>query len=303
MVNNMKKRIKKIQQEILNYEMEDLETTSLELTLAMLENNYQPSMKDYERVDLARDINRPTSKEFIANIFDDFIELHGDRLYGDDQAIIGGIGLLNEMPVTIIGVQKGKDASENIKYNFGMPHPEGYRKALRLMNQANKFKRPIITLINTPGAFPGMEAEMRGQNLAIAKNLVGMMELEVPVIAIVIGEGGSGGALALGVANQVWMLENSIYSILSPEGFASILYKDASKAKEVVSIMKITSDKLVEMNIVDRIISERDAGINQSYNDICNEMKASLTKEITLMKQLRPHQIKKQRYNRFKDFV
>lgn len=303
MVNKMKKKIRKIQQDIINYQSEDLNTASLELDLAILEQRYQPQVEDYQRVELARDVNRPTALEFIDKIFDDFIEIHGDRLYGDDKSIIGGIAFLKGLPVTVIGVQKGKDANENIKYNFGMPHPEGYRKALRLMKQANKFKRPIITLINTPGAYPGLEAEKRGQNLAIAQNLVGMMELDVPVIAIIIGEGGSGGALALGVGNQVWMLENSIYSILSPEGFASILYKDASKASEVVSIMKITSDKLLEMGIIDHVISETKQGINMGFDEVCSDLKDSLYREITIMNHQRPAQIKKQRYNRFRDFI
>lgn len=299
----MKKKIKKIQQDIINYQKEELSTSSLELDLAIFENKYQPQVEDYQRVEIARDVKRPTSLEFINKIFDNFIEIHGDRLYGDDQSIIGGIAFLNELPVTVIGVQKGKDANENIKYNFGMPHPEGYRKALRLMKQANKFKRPIITLINTPGAYPGLEAEQRGQNLAIAQNLVGMMELEVPVIAIIIGEGGSGGALALGVGNQVWMLENSIYSILSPEGFASILYKDASKAREVVSIMKITSDKLLEMGIIDHVISETSQGINEGFDEVAQDLKDSLYHEINLMRNIKPAQLKKQRYNRFRDFI
>ncbi len=302
-MNKMKKKIRKIQQDIINYQSEDLNTASLELDLAILEQRYQPQVEDYQRVELARDVNRPTALEFIDKIFDDFIEIHGDRLYGDDKSIIGGIAFLKGLPVTVIGVQKGKDANENIKYNFGMPHPEGYRKALRLMKQANKFKRPIITLINTPGAYPGLEAEKRGQNLAIAQNLVGMMELDVPVIAIIIGEGGSGGALALGVGNQVWMLENSIYSILSPEGFASILYKDASKASEVVSIMKITSDKLLEMGIIDHVISETKQGINMGFDEVCSDLKDSLYREITIMNHQRPAQIKKQRYNRFRDFI
>ena len=303
MVNKMKKKIKKIQQEINNYQNEGLSTTSLELDLSILEKRYQPKVEGYQRVELARNVTRPTSLEFINEIFDGFVEMHGDRLFGDDKSIIGGVAFLKNMPVTVIGVQKGKDATENIKYNFGMPHPEGYRKALRLMKQANKFKRPIITLINTPGAYPGLEAEKRGQNLAIAQNLVGMMELEVPVISIIIGEGGSGGALALGVGNQVWMLENSIYSILSPEGFASILYKDASKASEVVPLMKITSDVLLEMSIIDHVISETENGINEGFSEICVDIRESLYKEISHMKHQKPAQIKKQRYNRFRDFV
>ena len=195
----------------------------------------------WERVQIARQADRPKSSDYIKNIFDDFIELHGDRAYGDDNAIIGGIALLGKIPVTVIGEEKGKSAKENIKRNFGMPEPEGYRKALRLMKQAEKFHRPIITFIDTPGAYPGMGAEERGQGEAIARNIMEMSGLKVPIISVVIGEGSSGGALAIGVGDRIVMLENAIYSVLSPEGFASILYKDSSKAKEAAENMKITA--------------------------------------------------------------
>jgi len=183
----------------------------------------------WEKVQIARQTQRPKTTDYIKNIFNDFIEFHGDRNFGDDKAIIGGIALLDEIPVTVIGEQKGKSAKENMERNFGMPEPEGYRKALRLMKQAEKFKRPIITFIDTPGAYPGVGAEERGQGEAIAKNIMEMSKLKVPIICIVIGEGSSGGALAIGVGDKIVMLENAVYSILSPEGFASILYKDASK--------------------------------------------------------------------------
>ena len=195
----------------------------------------------WERVQIARQADRPKSSDYIKNIFDDFIELHGDRAYGDDNAIIGGIALLGKIPVTVIGEEKGKSAKENIKRNFGMPEPEGYRKALRLMKQAEKFHRPIITFIDTPGAYPGMGAEERGQGEAIARNIMEMSGLKVPIISVVIGEGSSGGALAIGVGDRIVMLENAIYSVLSPEGFASILYKDSTKAKEAAENMKITA--------------------------------------------------------------
>lgn len=209
-----------------------------------------------DKVGLARKSDRPKSLDYINLIFDDFIELHGDRCYSDDKSIVAGIAKINDIPVTVIGQQKGKTTSENIERNFGMTNPDGYRKALRLMKQAEKFGRPIITFIDTPGAYPGIGAEERGQGEAIARNLMEMSRLEVPVICIVIGEGSSGGALALGVGDRIVMLENAVYSILSPEGFASILYKDASKASEAAEKMKITAQDLKEMNIIDKIISE-----------------------------------------------
>ena len=208
----------------------------------------------WDRVTLAREIERPKALDYIENIFDDFMELHGDRNFGDDKSIIGGIAYLDAMPVTIIGEQKGKNARENIERNFGMPNPEGYRKALRLMKQAEKFGRPIITFIDTPGAYPGIGAEERGQGEAIARNMLEMSQLKVPIICIVIGEGSSGGALAIAVGDRIIMLENAVYSILSPEGFASILYKDASKAKEAAENMKITAKDLKNLNIIDKII-------------------------------------------------
>ena len=195
----------------------------------------------------ARDQGRLTALDFAQGIFDDFIELHGDRNFRDDGAIIGGIGRLNGQAVTVVGIQKGRNLQDNLNRNFGQPHPEGYRKALRLMKQAEKFGRPVVTFINTAGAYPGVGAEERGQGEAIARNLMEMSDLKVPIIAIIIGEGGSGGALALAVADKVWMLENTIYSILSPEGFATILWKDGSRSEEAAELMKITSGELLNM--------------------------------------------------------
>lgn len=212
----------------------------------------------WERVKIARGNERPTSIDYITHIFDRFLELHGDRLCRDDGAIVGGIATINQIPVTVIGQQKGRNIKQNMKRNFGMPYPEGYRKALRLMKQAEKFNRPIICFVDTPGAFCGIEAEMRGQGEAIARNLYEMSSLKVPILSIVIGEGGSGGALALAVANEVWMLENATYSILSPEGFASILWKDSKRADEAAGIMKITADDLYQLKIVDKVIMEQE---------------------------------------------
>ncbi|WP_017415111.1 acetyl-CoA carboxylase carboxyltransferase subunit alpha [Clostridium tunisiense] len=221
-----------------------------------MENNIKIKLTAWDKVNIARAISRPTALDYIEKVFDNFIELKGDRNYGDDAAIVGGIGEFKGIPVTIIGIQKGNNTKENIARNFGMPKAEGYRKALRLMKQAEKFKRPVITFIDTPGAFCGVEGEERGVGEAIAKNLMEMSTLRCPIISIVIGEGGSGGALALAVADEVWMLEHSIYSILSPEGFASILYKDASKAREAAEKMKITSKDLLNFEIIDRVIKE-----------------------------------------------
>ena len=254
----------------------------------------------YEIVKLARKVTRPNAKEYIDYIFTNFIELHGDRAYKDDKAVIGGIALLDKTPVTIIGIQKGATIEENIERNFGSPHPEGYRKALRLMKQAEKFNRPIITFINTSGAYCGIGAEERGQGEAIARNLFEMANLKVPIIAIVIGEGGSGGALALGVSDKVFMLENSVYSILSPEGFASILWKDSSKASEAAELMKITAKDLLELGVIEKVIPEVDGGVEFDFMYTAHFLKEELIKEIENLKNLDVNKLLDERYNRFR---
>lgn len=211
----------------------------------------------WDRVKRARSSERPTSIDYISGIFDRFMELHGDRVCRDDGAVVGGIAQLDGIMVTVIGQQKGRTLKQNQKRNFGMPYPDGYRKALRLMKQAEKFNRPVICFVDTPGAFCGIEAEERGQGEAIARNLYEMSALRVPVLSIFIGEGGSGGAIALAVANEVWMLENATYSILSPEGFASILWKDGNRANEAADVMKITAEDLKELHVVERVFGER----------------------------------------------
>lgn len=251
------------------------------------------------KVQTARSIERPTSDTLIKGIFKDFIEFHGDRYYGDDGAIMGGIASIGGQAVTVIGIVKGKSLEENQLRNYGMVHPEGYRKAHRLMKQAEKFQRPIITFIDTPGAYPGIGAEERGQGSAIAENLLLMSQVSVPVIAIVLGEAGSGGALALGVANQVWMMENAIYSILSPEGFASILYKDASKASEVVDQMKITAQDLMELGIIDTIIKEPVA-LQDALPLTFNKIEGMLTKTLASYSKLKPSAIRKEREKKFR---
>ena len=246
----------------------------------------------------AREQTRLTALDFATGIFDDFVELHGDRSFRDDGAVIGGIGWLGDQAVTVVGIQKGKSLQDNLNRNFGQPHPEGYRKALRLMKQAEKFGRPIVTFINTAGAYPGVGAEERGQGEAIARNLMEMSDLKVPIIAIIIGEGGSGGALALAVADRVWMLENSIYAVLSPEGFASILWKDGTRAMEAAELMKITSHELLEMEVVDKVISER----GLSAKELLARVKNELQTEIEQLKQLSLEKLLEERYQRFRKY-
>ncbi len=246
----------------------------------------------------ARDQGRLTALDFAKEIFDDFIELHGDRNFRDDGAVIGGIGRLNGQAVTVVGIQKGKNLQDNLNRNFGQPHPEGYRKALRLMKQAEKFGRPVVTFINTAGAYPGVGAEERGQGEAIARNLMEMSDLKVPIIAIIIGEGGSGGALALAVADKVWMLENTIYSILSPEGFATILWKDGSRSEEAAELMKITSGELLNMGIVDKVIPER----GYFTSEIIEAIKTAIVDELAELSQLSTEDLLEARYQRFRKY-
>lgn len=254
----------------------------------------------WDRVELARKLERPKACDYIKNIFDDFIELHGDRNFADDKAIVGGIATIDGIAVTVIGEQKGKNAKENIERNFGMPSPEGYRKALRLMKQAEKFKRPIITFIDTPGAYPGIGAEERGQGEAIAQNIMEMSKLKVPIICIVIGEGSSGGALAIGVGDKIVMLENAIYSILSPEGFASILYKDASKAKEATQNMKITAQDLKELGLIDDIIKEPKGGVQEDIEKVIKDLRKYIIKNVKQLQKLTKEELIEQRYQKFR---
>jgi len=256
----------------------------------------------WDRVLLARHQQRPTSLDFIRYIFDDFIELHGDHLYRDDKSIVSGIAMLDGRAVTVIAQQKGKNLEDNLERNFAMPHPEGYRKSLRLMKQAEKFKRPIITIIDTPGAYPGLEAEERGQGEAIARNLFEMSALTVPVIAVVIGEGGSGGALALGVANTVLMLENSIYSILSPEGYATILWKDATLASEAAEVMKLTSFDLEEFGVIDRIVKEPVGGAHFNKTETFENTKEAILEELHKLKRFTGIELREKRIEKYREF-
>jgi acetyl-CoA carboxylase carboxyl transferase subunit alpha len=249
----------------------------------------------YDRVKTARDSSRPTGIDYIKNIFKNFIELHGDRCFGDDKAIIGGVARLDGNPVTVIAIEKGHSAKERNYRNFGAPHPEGYRKALRLMKQAEKFGRPIICFIDTSGAYCGVEAEERGQGQAIAQNLVEMSTLCVPVISILVGEGGSGGALALAVADRVWMLQNAVYSVISPEGCASILWKDAAKAPDAAANLKITAEDAKKLGVIEQIISEDDIGKKEFFDRI----RVMLSKEIKGLSS--DTELVGKRYERFKN--
>lgn len=248
----------------------------------------------YARVKLARDNQRPTGLDYVRNIFHGFIELHGDRRYGDDPAVVGGIGKLNETPVTVIAIEKGHTAKERTYRNFGAPQPEGYRKALRLMKQAEKFGRPIICFVDTSGAYCGIGAEERGQGQAIAENLMEMSTLCVPIISILIGEGGSGGALALAVADRVWMLQNAVYSVISPEGCASILWKDAERAADAAESLKLTAEDAKRLGVIERILSEKEIGKKEFYDRV----------RVLLAKEL--HELSgdidlvQKRYNRFR---
>ncbi len=261
-----------------------------------------PIMKVWDRVSAARQVSRLGADDYIGGIFDRFIELHGDRYFRDDPAILGGIAYLDGQPVTVIGVNKGHDVQSCISHNYGMPSPEGYRKAIRLMKQAEKFHRPIITFVNTSGAYPGLEAEENGQGEAIARNLYEMSALKTPLLAIMIGEGGSGGALALAVGNEVWMLENATYSILSPEGFASILWKDGSRAEEAAEVMKITAAELKNLQIVEEIIPEYGTADEAALSSICNYMKKHMKEFLKKESALTGEEIAAQRYERFRKF-
>lgn len=254
----------------------------------------------WEKVVFARQMQRPKTTDYIQSIFDNFIELHGDRCFGDDPSFVCGIAYLNGKPVTVIGEQKGKTTKENMERNFGMPNPEGYRKAVRLMKQAEKFKRPVITFIDTPGAYPGMGAEERGQGEAIARSMFVMASLQVPIIAVVIGEGSSGGALAIGIADRIFMLENAVYSILSPEGFASILYKDASKCKEVADKMKLTANDLQELGITDEIIGEKKIETEKGFQEVSKKLKEKLETELEKLEQMTVTEMLNKRYEKYR---
>jgi acetyl-CoA carboxylase carboxyl transferase subunit alpha len=252
-------------------------------------------MKAFDIVNLARHKDRHTASEYINNIFEEFTELHGDRRFGDDGAVIGGLAFLAGMPVTVIGIEKGKDLKERLKKNFGSANPEGYRKALRLFKQAEKFNRPVICFIDPPSAFPGISAEERGQGQAIAENISEMMALKVPSLSIVTGEGGSGGALALAVTDEVWMLENSIYSVIPPEGCASILWKDSKKVREASECLKLTAQDLSSLGVIEKIFPE-----TKDFKELCNSLKSNIISLIEKNKALSTDELLENRYQKFR---
>ena len=264
------------------------------------------SITAWEKVEIARSPKRKTALDYVDAIFDEFMELHGDRNFKDDKSIVCGLANIGKQNFTIIAEQKGRNTKENIERNFGMPNPESYRKAIRFMKQAEKFGRPVITFIDTKGAYPGIGAEERGQGEAIAKSMFEMAKLKVPVISIVIGEGSSGGALAIGVANRVFMMENAIYSILSPEGYSSILWKDSSRYKEAAEKMKLTADDLYEAKIIDKIIKEPEECDDVEFEKITNKMKKEILKSLEELMALDSNAIVEDRYNKFRkmgDFI
>ncbi len=255
-------------------------------------------MDAYEKVKLSRAKGRPTAIQYIRQIFEDFIELHGDRRFADDAAILGGIALLEGEPVTVIGVEKGTDTMEKVRRNFGSPAPEGYRKALRLMKQAEKFHRPVVCIVDTSGASCDMGAEERGQGQAIAENLMEMMTLKTPVVALFVGEGGSGGALALAVADQVWMMENAYYSVISPEGCASILWKDPKKVREACECLKLTAEDMLRLGTAERMFPEPEDGLEQT----CRDIRQALVETFAAAREMPLEELLERRYQRFRKF-
>lgn len=277
------------------------EIDMLEASLERETKKIYTNLKSWDRVQIARLQERPTTLDYIPYIFDSFMELHGDRNFRDDPAMIGGIGFLNGRAVTVIGQQRGKDTKDNIYRNFGMSHPEGYRKALRLMKQAEKFNRPIFTFIDTKGAYPGKAAEERGQSESIATNLIEMASLKVPVIAIVIGEGGSGGALGIGIANKVLMLENSTYSVISPEGAAALLWKDSNLAKIAAETMKITAHDIKQLGIIDDVISEPLGGAHKDIEQQALAIKSAFVEQLDSLESLSRDEIANDRFEKFRN--
>ena len=259
-----------------------------------------PPHPSWARVQLARHPKRPHSLDYIPRLFRDFVELHGDRCFGDDPAIVGGFGFLGDRPVLVLGQQKGRDTKQKLHRNFGMPKPEGYRKALRLMRMAEKFNRAVITFLDTPGAYPGIDAEERGQAEAIAVALREMARLRVPIVATVIGEGGSGGALGLGVANRVYMMENSVYSVISPESCAAIIYRDAGKAEQAAAALNLTAPDLQRLGLVDGIVAEPEGGAQNDFDASAETLRATLQSALAELDRMTPEELVDDRYRKFR---
>ena len=276
------------------------EIAKLEERLRRTQQRVYASLTAWQRAQIARHPKRPHALDFFRLLLDDFVELHGDRVYGDDMAIVGGLAVFEGAPVVVLGHQKGRDTRENIARNFGMPHPEGYRKALRLMQLAAKFGKPIVTFIDTPGAFPGLGAEERGQAEAIARNLREMAGLRTPVIAVVTGEGGSGGALAIGVANRVLMLEHAIYSVISPEGCAAILWGDAAKAPEAAALMRVTAPDLLKLGVIDAVVREPVGGAHRSWEEAAANLRTALREHLADLRSRSGDALVQDRFDKFR---
>ncbi len=301
-LSQLEKPVLELEAQIRAMEMDPTQTKErekLEKKLDKLKADLFTNLTDWQRAQLARHPKRPYTQDYLERICERFDELHGDRRFGDDAAIVAGFGWIEGNAVMIIGQQKGRDTKQKILRNFGMPKPEGYRKALRLMKLAEKFQRPILCLIDTPGAYPGVDAEERGQAEAIARNLLEMAKLEVPVVAVVIGEGGSGGALALGVADRVLMMENAIYSVISPEGCASILWKDASQAPKAAAALKLTAPHLLELGIIDGIVKEPLGGAHSNFDAAATALKEAIVEAFSELSELSAEQLVEERYQKF----
>ena len=300
-VINLKEKIAELKKFTEDSEIDlTKEIKTLEEKLKVLEDDIYGNLNPWDRVQMARHSERPTTLDYVERLFTNFIEFHGDRRFGDDESIVSGIAYYKDKPVTVIGHQRGKDTKENIRRNFGMPHPEGYRKALRHMEQAEKFNRPIICFIDTKGAYPGKAAEERGQSEAIARNLMEMAGLTVPIVCIVIGEGGSGGALALGVGDHVHMLENSTYSVISPEGAASILWKDAALAKKAAETLGITSYDLKDLQVIEEIIPEPRGGAHRDVDEQAKLIDDVLHKSLHTLSQFNEEELLEKRWEKYK---
>jgi acetyl-CoA carboxylase carboxyl transferase subunit alpha len=278
----------------------DAEARRLEERLQRLQRKVFGKLTAWQRVQLARHPRRPYVLDLIPLLTEDFVELHGDRLFGDDRAIVGGLARLEGRPIVVVGHQKGRDTEEKLHRNFGMPHPEGYRKALRLMQLAERFRKPVLTLIDTPGAYPGVGAEERGQAEAIARNLREMAGLETPIVAVVTGEGGSGGALALAVADRVLMLEHAIYSVISPEGCAAILWEDAGRAKDAAEVLRITAPDLLKLGVVDGVIPEPPGGAHRNWPAAAQAIQQAVASAVSELVPLSPGELVQQRYSKFR---
>jgi acetyl-CoA carboxylase carboxyl transferase subunit alpha len=301
-LSQLEKPVLELEAQIRAMEMDPSQTKErekLEKKLEKLKAELFTHLTDWQRAQLARHPKRPYTLDYLERICERFEELHGDRRFGDDAAIVGGMGWIDGNPVMIIGQQKGRDTKQKILRNFGMPKPEGYRKALRLMKLAEKFQRPILCLIDTPGAYPGVDAEERGQAEAIARNLLEMAKLEVPVVAVVLGEGGSGGALALGVADRVLMMENAIYSVISPEGCASILWKDASQAPKAAEALKLTAPHLLELGVIDGIVKEPLGGAHSDFDAAAAALKEAVVEAFSELSELSAEELVEERYQKF----